>query len=70
LLAYKPKATQEPILSSAETIKCFPGILEDPNEIAYIVNRFDSRDKTDTVSSWEPEVYVNDTSNSSVKFPL
>lgn len=50
------------MLSSAGTIKHFPGILEDPKEIAYIVNKFDSRDKTATVSSWEPEIYANDMS--------
>lgn len=43
-------------------IKCFPGIPEDPKEIAHIVNKFDSRDKPDAVSSWEPEVHANDMS--------
>lgn len=69
-LAYKPWTEQEPIVSSAGTIKSFPGILEDAKEIAHIVNKYDSRDKTDTVSSWEPVVYANDTSKSSIKFSL
>lgn len=60
--AYKPWATQEPILSSAGAIKHFPVILEDSKETAHTVNKFDSRDKIDTVSSWEPEVCANDMS--------
>lgn len=57
-------------MSSTGTIKSFPGILEDAKEIAHIMNKFDSRDKTDTVSSWEPVVYANDMSKSSIKFSL
>lgn len=33
------------------------------------MNKFDSRDKTDTVSSWEPEVCANDMSKIVYSFP-
>lgn len=34
------------------------------------MNKFDSRDKIDTVSSCKPDVSVNDTSKSNLKFSL